>query len=75
MLLTSICNQSQHFLPDIDECNSANGGCEQNCHNSYGSYKCTCDDGFKLSDNKHDCIRKYHPCLFQYPLCLVQWDW
>ena len=36
------------FIPDIDECSSANE-CDQNasCHNTKGSYNCTCKDGFE----------------------------
>ncbi len=42
-------------LPDTDECCVNNGGCEQTCVNSYGSYKCCCDIGYTLSMNNHEC--------------------
>ena len=32
-----------------------NGGCEQCCVNSYGSYACCCDPGFRLSPNLINC--------------------
>jgi len=39
---------------DTCECNINNGGCEQECQNSYGSYTCCCDPGFQLAcDNRH----------------------
>ena len=33
---------------DIDECKLSNGGCEQNCLNAIGSFKCSCNKGYKL---------------------------
>ena len=40
---------------DIDECSSDNGGCQHNCQNTAGSYRCSCKDGFRLSSDKHTC--------------------
>uniref|UniRef100_A0A8C8RBZ5 Growth arrest specific 6 n=1 Tax=Pelusios castaneus TaxID=367368 RepID=A0A8C8RBZ5_9SAUR len=38
---------------DINECNVQNGGCNQVCLNSLGSYRCTCYSGYTLrKDNK-----------------------
>ena len=31
---------------DINECTSQNGGCEQICTNSNGSFQCSCYSGF-----------------------------
>ena len=33
---------------DIDECIANNGGCEQICTNTIGSFTCSCTDGYKL---------------------------
>ena len=33
---------------DIDECIANNGGCEQTCTNTIGSFTCSCTDGYKL---------------------------
>ncbi|XP_077592860.1 bone morphogenetic protein 1-like isoform X1 [Stigmatopora nigra] len=44
-----------HFFSDVDECSQENGGCQQQCVNTMGSYKCQCRGGFVLHDNKHDC--------------------
>ena len=41
---------------DVDECAEKNGGCEQCCVNSYGSFACCCDPGFKLSTNLINCL-------------------
>ena len=38
---------------DIDECATDNGGCEQNCNNTIGSYYCTCDIGYQLGNDYH----------------------
>ena len=33
---------------DIDECEIDNGGCEQNCENTIGSFHCSCGSGYIL---------------------------
>ena len=45
-------NQLQYYYThyiDINECLTNNGGCEQLCNNSYGSFLCYCSSGFNLS--------------------------
>ena len=46
------------IFSDINECQSGNGGCEQECVNTYGSYYCQCGHGFKLSADGHGCDSK-----------------
>ncbi|KAI8515727.1 hypothetical protein Bbelb_065400 [Branchiostoma belcheri] len=36
----------------VNECSSNNGGCNQGCENTDGSYRCTCDPGFQLSGSR-----------------------
>ena len=36
-------------LLDVDECQFRR--CEHNCTNSYGTFYCTCDEGFELTDD------------------------
>ena len=36
---------------DINECLVSNGGCEHICLNTNGSYQCSCQSGFKLTNN------------------------
>lgn len=44
------------FLKEIDECsNGRNGGCEQRCINTLGSYKCDCNPGYELNDDGRTC--------------------
>ena len=40
---------------DIDECTVNNGGCEQLCNNSIGSYWCSCTNGYSLDTNNRNC--------------------
>ena len=45
---------------DIDECATDNGGCDQDCHNTYGSYYCTCGSGWRLDPDGHTCNGEPH---------------
>lgn len=46
-----------------------NGGCNQTCTNTTGSYKCSCGDGFTLNSDNHGCDGintyklTYHKCF------------
>ena len=40
---------------DTDECATHNGGCEGSCTDNDGSYECSCQNGYQLSDDKHSC--------------------
>ena len=40
---------------DINECDKNNGGCEQNCDNTVGSFECSCDPGFTLNADMLNC--------------------
>ena len=42
---------------DINECDDNNGGCEDSCVNTEGSYFCECrNQGLKLSKDRHECL-------------------
>ena len=43
------------IIVDINECNSNNGGCNQNCINENGSFHCECDIGYTLDDDGLRC--------------------
>lgn len=43
---------------DINECEHNNGGCEGECHNTVGSYYCSCDPSQVLDDNQRNCSGK-----------------
>ena len=40
---------------DIDECEEASYECEQICHNSVGSYACSCHIGYRLDGDRLTC--------------------
>ena len=40
---------------DIDECATANGGCEQECENTPGSHQCQCGAGYVLDTDGMSC--------------------
>ncbi|XP_075790641.1 tolloid-like protein 2 isoform X4 [Pelodiscus sinensis] len=44
-----------HFFSDKDECSKDNGGCQDECVNTFGSYACQCRNGFMLHENGRDC--------------------
>ena len=35
---------------DIDECSDDTDGCDHNCTNTEGSFKCSCQEGYTLTD-------------------------
>lgn len=43
-------------IPDLDECTMGVHSCEQSCHNTPGSYSCSCEEGFQLRADKRHCI-------------------
>lgn len=43
---------------DIDECEELNGGCQQMCVNTLGSYHCECNEGFRIHADARTCIGK-----------------
>ena len=47
---------SLFFESDIDECSRGIHGCHHNCRNVPGSYFCSCQRGFRLSDDLKTCV-------------------
>ena len=46
---------SMVFATDVDECSTSNGGCDQVCTNTVGSFNCSCNDGFSLNMDGATC--------------------
>ena len=51
-------NYFNFISKDKDECALANGGCQHNCTNTDGSYKCSCYSGYKLKSDGLTCEGK-----------------
>ena len=49
---------SPYFVSDLEECQTDNGGCEQTCTNTVGSFECSCDPGYNLASNGLNCNGK-----------------
>jgi len=47
-----------NLCTDINECEENNGGCQHNCINLFGSYKCNCNKGFRIAYDKKTCIKE-----------------
>ena len=45
-------------ISDVNECQTSNGGCEQVCTNTIGSFECSCNRGFSLSSDGVNCNGK-----------------
>ena len=43
------------YLIDINECSEGVSGCSQLCVNTIGSYTCSCQDGYELSNDNQTC--------------------
>ncbi len=45
------------FSADINECATNNGGCNDTCENTPGSYQCKCmTGGYALAEDGHSCF-------------------
>ena len=64
-LKSSVMTSGQLFL-DINECDLGNGGCEQTCRNTIGSFECLCDASelHMLAPDGRTCHSKPHPHTF-----------
>ena len=50
------CSKHYSFLSsDINECVLSTNNCNQNCHNTIGSYYCSCNPGYHLLNHPHIC--------------------
>ena len=40
---------------DINECKANNGGCDHICTNTESSYICSCNSGYQIESDEHNC--------------------
>lgn len=58
---------------DVDECTDDTHGCEHDCINNDGSYRCECRSGFMLSKDLRHCDGKYNrQRLFAFLLTIIR---
>ena len=60
-------NNYGHKMPmikysDYNECAGRIHGCAQICHNTVGSYTCSCNNGYVLNHDGRGCDGKLHVC-------------
>lgn len=53
--LLTVCLHSQFILSDINECHANTDRCQQECHNTRGSYTCSCRTGYRLRSDRRSC--------------------
>lgn len=60
-VVLKVCTLTHSPLPDINECEVEPNICQfGTCTNTPGSFQCTCQPGFVLSDNKRRCYGIHH---------------
>ena len=62
------------FAVDVNECDTANGGCADTCTNSDGSFACSCGSGYVLNADGVSCDGKDGmPGIFS-PTLYIAWN-
>ena len=54
------------FISDVNECAIKNGGCNHNCMNTEGAYKCLCKEGYVLGSDGKTCTGNVMSNSFPY---------
>ena len=58
------------LFPDLDECSILNGGCQDKCTNTIGSYVCSCNGNRTLSEDGRSCTGFYFSRNYLGQTCL-----
>ena len=59
-----VCSHPSSPPTDIDECESARGGCGQLCNNTIGSFFCDCMSGYSLDEDQSNCSGLLCVCVY-----------
>lgn len=57
-------------FPEINECAEGIHNCDQNCHNTDGSYTCSCRQGYQLARDGHTCLGEITLILYTLSMCM-----
>ena len=77
------CLTNLFFVPflDVDECIVGSHMCDHVCHNTAGSFRCSCQSGYRLMADLTTCIGErtgvfshQFIILFAYYFCLCEGD-
>uniref|UniRef100_H2YXY1 Thyroglobulin type-1 domain-containing protein n=1 Tax=Ciona savignyi TaxID=51511 RepID=H2YXY1_CIOSA len=60
--------------PDIDECVTDTHDCHHNCENNVGSFDCTCDEGYHLTEDLKTCREIVNLWTASRTGCQCYWD-
>lgn len=60
--------QKSRKCVDLDECEYGSHQCSHSCHNTEGSYKCSCPHGLRLSDDEKMCD-DFDECSLDDDIC------
>lgn len=53
-----LCAQLPCLSADVDECAAGHSGCEHHCSNLAGSFRCFCEAGYRLDEDRRGCTRE-----------------
>jgi hypothetical protein len=53
---------------DVDECEDGSHRCSHSCHNTEGSYRCSCPHGLRLSSDEQTCD-DFDECSHEEEIC------
>ena len=59
------------YFSDVNECDESTDSCQQNCHNTNGSYECSCNAGYTLNPDGFSCDGMLTLFTLLHVVCVV----